>query len=79
MITDFESKLNLPTGTFLKVIKYDGQDGAWAKLERGEISWDNFSKALTQEVSNVVSREIPSTHVHVLCEECHDKAVNLSC
>ncbi len=52
--SEFENHLQIPRGTFLKAIKYQGHDGAWGKLEKGEISFDEFGKQLTQDVSREV-------------------------
>ena len=54
ILLEYESRLGLPHGTFLNVIKYSGQDGTWAKLERGEISWNEFCQAFSEECANEV-------------------------
>jgi len=51
---EYESRFDLPHGTFLKMIKYNGQDGTWAKLERGEISWNEFCRSFSDEFAEVV-------------------------
>ena len=53
--SEYESRLGLPQGTFLKVIKYDGQNSTWAKLERGEISWNEFCQGFTDECAKMAS------------------------
>ncbi|KAK2163982.1 hypothetical protein LSH36_71g05101 [Paralvinella palmiformis] len=58
LFTEYESRFDLPHGTFLKMIKYNGQDGTWAKLERGEISWNEFCRSFSDEFAEVAGRKI---------------------
>ena len=48
-IASFESDQGLEAGTVGRVVTEAGQDGAWARHERGEISAETFERGLRQE------------------------------
>ena len=45
-ITDYEQKLGAPTGFLAQLIQDSGNDGPWARLERGELTVAEFGTAL---------------------------------
>ena len=49
-ITDYEQKLGAPTGFLAQLIQDSGNDGPWARLERGELTVAEFGTALAHHV-----------------------------
>ena len=52
----YEEQKNIPKGTIAKAILSSYKGGAWAALERGEISMEEFGQQFTEECSTVVRR-----------------------
>ena len=49
----WEAENGLEKGSIFKAISHHKKDGAWSKLERGELSLEQFYSPFTKEVSNV--------------------------
>ena len=56
MCQEFERKIELPRGTINKVVASSGTMSAWAQMERGEISVDEFGQKFSDECSAEVCR-----------------------
>jgi hypothetical protein len=48
---EFERRIELPRGTINKVVASSGTMSAWAQMERGEISVDEFGLKFSDECS----------------------------
>ncbi len=48
-IAAYERELGAPAGFLAQLIKSSGQDGPWARLERGELGFGAFGTALAQQ------------------------------
>lgn len=53
--SEYEKKNNVPPGTILRAFVEKGNDGAWAKMERGELPSNQLSSNLSAEIKSVVS------------------------
>jgi len=53
----WEAKNNYKKGSVFSAIKYGGSTGAWAKLERGELTLEEFYKPFASEVSALLNDE----------------------
>ena len=54
---EWEAKNNYKKGSVFSAIKYGGSTGAWAKLERGELTLEEFYKPFASEVSALLNDE----------------------
>ena len=50
-LLDYERKFKLPPGTLIDAIRSNGETGAWAKLDRGELTMESFVKPFNEECS----------------------------
>ena len=50
-LLDYERKFKLPPGTIIDAIRSNGETGAWAKLDRGELTMESFVKPFNEECS----------------------------
>ena len=48
---DYESELGLAAGTLGRAVNAAGADGAWSRLERGELAMDQFFSAFDAEMA----------------------------
>jgi len=48
-ITAYEQELGIPLGSVNRVVIGTGQDGAWSRLERGELTLEPFYEAFERE------------------------------
>lgn len=53
LIAQFETRHDLPPGSVNKTIRYYGVDGAFAKLEKGEITLEQFCRPFSEEFSRL--------------------------
>lgn len=60
VFSQFEKKHGLRQGSVVKTIKKAGDDGAFAKLERGELTVGEFSKPFSLEYYTIIGSEPPS-------------------
>ena len=51
---DCEKRLGIAEGTVARTVMSGSESGAWARMERGEIQIDEFSKLFSAECSKVV-------------------------
>lgn len=58
VFTGFEKQHGLPLGSVVQTIKETGGDGAFAKLERGELTVGQFSKPFSEEYCCVTGTEV---------------------
>lgn len=58
VFTGFEEQHGLHPGSVVKTIKETGADGAFAKLERGELTVGQFSKPFSEEYLSVTGTEV---------------------
>lgn len=54
-ISDFEERCKIPKDTIIKTVVNGGDVGAWARLERGELTMPEFFKVFNDECSQMVS------------------------
>jgi len=54
---DFEHSLGLSHGTLLKAVSTTGPNGAWQRLERGEISAAEFGRQISDEYSSQTGKK----------------------
>ena len=50
---EWESKNSFQRGSIFSAVKNGGPEGAWARLERGELSLEEFYQPFAQEVSSI--------------------------
>lgn len=63
-IRRLEDKLGVPATTILQVIKHSGDDGAWAQLERGEITTEEFDELFCLDCErHANTRQIRGSHL----------------
>lgn len=48
---EYETAIGLPAGSLVRVIGYSGQEGAWQRLERGEITMAQFFEVFDAEAA----------------------------
>jgi len=53
--TEFEKQIGLPRGIINKVVSSSGTKSAWAQMERGDISVDEFGEKFSDECSAAVN------------------------
>ena len=53
-VAEFEQKKGLPPGVISKMIVGKGDKAAWVKLERGELSFQQFMEVFNEECSKEV-------------------------
>lgn len=51
-ISAFEVETGLPNQTVASIVSEEGADGAWSRLERGEISLGDFTESFASEFSD---------------------------
>jgi len=71
LFVDYETKAGLPHGTFRQAIQGQAYT-AWAKLEKGEISLEEFSRKFSDECSEIVSNEF----LLILSYFCYTISIN---
>ena len=52
--SEFEAQFKLPPGLILSSLAANGETGAWAKLERGELTEKEFLPSFSDECSRQV-------------------------
>ena len=55
----FERDQGLPSGSVVHTIQQTGGGGAWARLERGEITVGEFGEPFSQEYQSITGRAVP--------------------
>ncbi|XP_022085749.1 acyl-CoA dehydrogenase family member 10-like isoform X2 [Acanthaster planci] len=58
---DFEVQKGLPADTILEVIRRTGQSGAWTRLNRGEITADEFDAEFSKECSQQLGYDVDTS------------------
>ena len=58
-VLEFEERFRLPLGLILRSLEANGETGAWAKLERGEITEQEFLQPFSEECSRQVMLLLP--------------------
>ena len=53
-ISEYEKQKNLPPGLISKTVISDPENGAWVRMERGELSLTEFAEAFSNECSKQV-------------------------
>ena len=56
----FEREQGLSAGSVIHTIKETGGEGAWAKLERGEITVGEFGEPFSKEYESLTGRAVPA-------------------
>jgi acyl-CoA dehydrogenase family protein 10 len=56
----FEREQGLSAGSVIHTIKETGGEGAWAKLERGEITVGEFGEPFSKEYESITGRAVPA-------------------
>lgn len=58
VFTGFEKQHGLHPGSVIRTIRETGADGAFAKLERGELTVGQFSKPFSEEYRSIIGAEV---------------------
>ena len=69
MFARFERALGLPSGSVVKTISSTGARGAWARLERGELSVGEFGSPFSEELFAITGREVSPDTLGKFLEE----------
>jgi acyl-CoA dehydrogenase family protein 10 len=62
-LMEYERQLGMPRGTIGKAVINSGNDGAWAKMERGEISVEEFGLKFSDECSQILGEPVNLTRL----------------
>lgn len=68
----FEEKHNLKRGSLVATIKTKGDDGAFAKMEKGALTVEGFVEPFTQDYKEVTGVEISTELVHEFVRQLAD-------
>ena len=68
----FEEKHNLKHGSIIKTIKATDQDGAFAKMERGELTVEAFAEPFAAEYKKITGVEITTELVQEFMRQLSD-------
>ena len=60
VFSSFERERGLPAGSVVHTIKETGGAGAWARLERGELSVGEFGRPFSEEYKSATGRDVPA-------------------
>ena len=52
--SEFEKQKNLPAGLITKTVVANQENGAWVRMERGELNLKEFAEAFSKECSQQV-------------------------
>jgi len=73
---DWEVNHGFAKGSFFSVVKAKGKDGAWAKLERGELTLQQFYKPFSQELTETLEKEVSEQQVEKFMKNL-DNAISI--
>ncbi|CAC5387428.1 ACAD10 [Mytilus coruscus] len=62
---EFEKSKGLPAGLIGRMIVRNGDEGAWSKLETGELTFPQFMEAFNKECSKEMGQEVDMTDMFV--------------
>ena len=68
MCLEWESRNSFQRGSIFAAVKSGGSDGAWARLERGELTLEQFYQPFAAEVTALAGGDKPPVTQEVIKE-----------
>lgn len=68
----FEEKHSLKPGSIIHTIKAAGEDGAFAKMERGELTVEGFAEPFAADYERITGVEISTELLHEFMKQLSD-------
>ena len=78
VVVEFEFHLNIPRHTITKTIINSGDNGAWSRLERGEMVLKDFAPHFSRDVSKEVISKLSKCLTYMAFSACRPDTLLLA-